>query len=161
MLTNIISAMCFCYEQQPEKKTIHLNTVSKSSNNHTNSITPMNTNYENEFCSSTNYSPLIPNMNSQKSKNGKSESPVKKCLNKNQSCKVNVKIKNFNYEIDEKKKKLYKKIKTENQYFDDNNYFNNFILNIDNLIQENLKRETISESDDLEINSKNENINNY
>ena len=161
MLTNIISAMCFCYEQQPEKKTIHLNTVSKDSNNHTNTLTPMNSNYENELCSSKNYSPLIPNINSQKSKYGKIESPVKKCLNKNQSCKVNVKIKPFNYENDEKKKKLYKRLKSENQYFDDNNYFNNFILNIDNLIQENLKRETISESDDLEINSKNENINNY
>ena len=88
--------------------------------------------------------------NSQVSKNFKTESPIKKLLNKNQSCKANVKIKGSIYGIDDKKGKLYKKNKSE-QYFDDNTYFNNFLLKIDNIIEENLKRQTISESDDIDV----------
>ena len=151
MLSNFFSAICYCYNQEPEKKTIKLDWASTKSKELPNSNSQINENFDNEFSTFINNSPYNPNMNnSQVSKNFKTESPIKKLLNNNQSCKANVKIKGSIYGIDDKKGKLYKKNKSE-QYFDDNTYFNNFLLKIDNIIEENLKRQTISESDDIDV----------
>ena len=151
MLSNIFSALCFCSNQEPEKKTIKLDWASTKSKELANSNSQINEHFDNEFSTLINNSPYNPNMNnSQVSKNFKTDSPIKKLLSKNQSCKANIKVKVSNYGIDDKKAKFYKKNKSE-QYFDDNTYFNNFLLKIDNIIDENLKRETISESDDIDV----------
>jgi hypothetical protein len=149
MLSNILSAICFCSQQEPEKKTITINFQSKNSKTLPSSVTPENGNFNKQISSSVNNTTLKTELNNKVTKNLKTDFPIKKHIKKNQSCKVNVKIKSLNYEINEKKNKLYKKIKSENNYLDENTYFNNFLLKIDNLIQENLKSNTISESDDI------------
>ena len=143
MSSNVFSCLCFCNQQKTENSTINVEFNDKSTSKYKEILRSPGTEHEMNY--STNNNTL--NICSQISKINRPEIPFKNSFNKIQNSKSNL-IKIFNDNNTNKKKKMKHKL------IDENEYFNNFEKEVDNLIQENLNVKSVSESDSSEILSK-------
>ena len=145
MLSNIISSLCSCIEQNEEKSAVRINIE----NQQTNILKLQPT----TITESSNFSikriGTIVTHGTHLRMHFKFENSKTNLL-RNQSCKNNlVKIRTFQEEENKvKKKRLQYKLRTENEYFQD------FQNKIDSLISESLNIKSVSESDDSAMSQK-------
>ena len=157
MFSDLLSSFCFCTQQKTEKSSIQVDSQDKisdlSKNISTISQTKQNENYLNITYSQNKH---LVSTHTHIGMNIKFDIPIKNPFTKHQSCKSNlVKIKPYQ-DNDENKfnQSMIRKKKFQQKIKDENEYFNNFQLKIDEIIDESLNIKSISESDDSELLSK-------
>jgi hypothetical protein len=145
MLSNIISSLCSCIEQNEEKSAVRLNIENKQTN--LLNLQPTTITEISNF--SMKRIGTIVTHGTHLGMHFRFENSKINVL-KNQSCKNNlVKIRTFQEEENiVKKKRLQHKLRTENEYFQD------FQKKVDSLISESLDIKSVSESDDSGMSQK-------
>ncbi len=145
MLSNIISSLCSCIEQNEEKSAERLNIENKQTN--LLNLQPTTITEISNF--SMKRIGTIVTHGTHLGMHFRFENSKINVL-KNQSCKNNlVKIRTFQEEENiVKKKRLQHKLRTENEYFQD------FQKKVDSLISESLDIKSVSESDDSGMSQK-------
>jgi hypothetical protein len=153
MFSKVLSSFCFCSQKNTENSTIKVDLNEKKINSSKNMTTKTPSEINENYINITNYNspikPLVTN-NTHIGMNNKLDVPVKTPFYKNQSCKVNL-IKIKGDEENRMNQSLIQKIKLQQKFKDENEYFNNFQQKLDYIINESMDVKSISESEDVEI----------